>query len=122
LQAAAAKKFLAAYKTAWETRNPEFASNLFTRDAQYWENPFGEPVVGREAIGAYWTSATADQQDIQFTLRSFLRVRYTLIAEWTCAYTHRPSGEHRQLRGILLADFYGPQVRTFREYWHRRVL
>lgn len=118
----AAKKFLAAYKEAWETRNPELAASLFTRDAHYWETPFTEPAVGREAICDYWKRATDTQKDIRFTVTAFHLVRYHLVAEWTCSYTHRPSGERRELAGALLADFYGGQVRTFREYWHRRVL
>lgn len=118
----AAKKFLAAYKEAWETRNPELAASLFTRDAHYWENPFTEPAVGREAICDYWKKATDTQKDIRFSVRNFHLIRYQLVAEWTCRYTHRPSAERRELAGVLLADFYGGQVRSFREYWHRRLL
>jgi nuclear transport factor 2 (NTF2) superfamily protein len=118
----AAKKFLAAYKEAWETRNPELATSLFTRDAHYWETPFSEPAVGREAILGYWKTATDTQNDIRFSVRNFHLTRYRLVAEWACRYTHRPSGERRELAGVLLADFHGSQVRTFREYWHRRAL
>ena len=122
LDAATAKKFLATYKEAWETRNAELAASLFTRDAHYWENPFGEPIVGREEIAAYWKKATMRQDKIQFRVVSSLLSRYALLAEWACSYAHRPTSERRELAGILLADFYGKQVRTFREYWHRRVL
>ena len=122
LRATVAEKFLAAYKEAWETCNAELAANLFTRDAHYWENPFGEPIVGREAVGAYWKAATETQDDIQFRVRHSFRVGYTLLAEWTCTYMHGPTGERRELAGVLLADFYGEQVRTFREYWHRRIV
>lgn len=115
------KKFLAAYKEAWETRNPELAANLFTRDAHYWENPFGKEIVGRDAICTYWKKATDPQEDIHFSVHNIFHTRYTLIAEWACTYTHHPSGERRELAGVLLADFYGGQVRNFREYWHRRV-
>lgn len=123
-----ANRFLATYKQAWETRDPDLAANLFTRDAHYWETPFGEPIVSREAIRAYWKTATDAQRDIRFTVRDSFAVGHTLVAEWSCTYTHQPSGspaaagERRELAGILLADFYGEEVRSFREYWHRRVL
>ncbi len=97
------------------------AALLFTRDTHYWENPFGEAIVGREAVRAYWKKATDHQQDIRFALRDSFSVGHTLVAEWSCTYTHRPSNERRELAGVLLADFYGEEVRTFREYWHRRV-
>ncbi|HUU12171.1 MAG TPA: nuclear transport factor 2 family protein [Terriglobia bacterium] len=122
LDAATAKRFLATYKEVWETRNAELAASLFTRDAHYWENPFGKPIVGREDIAAYWKKATEKQDKIQFGVVNFFLSRYALFAEWTCSYTHRPTSERRELAGILLADFYGKQVRTFREYWHRRVV
>ncbi len=121
LGAPAAKKFLARYREAWETRNADLAASLFTRDAHYWENPFGEAIVGREAIHAYWQAATREQEDILFAVKSSFHHQYTLVAEWTCNYRHRPSGEHRELAGMMLADFYGDQVRTLREYWHRRT-
>ena len=50
LSAKDAAEFLNHYKQAWETRNAELAAGLFTRDAQYWQGPFGEPITGREAI------------------------------------------------------------------------
>jgi hypothetical protein len=119
--AATARKFLARYQEAWETRNADLAASLFTRDAHYWENPFGAPIVGREAIRVYWEAATHAQEDIHFAVKNFLHHRYTLVAEWTCKYKYRPSGERRELAGILIADFYGQQVRSFRECWHRRA-
>ncbi len=121
LSASRAKRFLAQYEEAWEKRNADQAASLFTRDAHYWENPFGEAIVGREAIRAYWQAATAKQDDIRFTLKNSFHHRYTLVAEWTCEYRHKPSGERRELAGMMFADFYGDQVRTFREYWNRRA-
>ena len=120
-RAYAVKRFLARYKKAWESRNSDLAASLFTRDAHYWENPFGEAIVGREAIHAYWEAATRQQENIHFTVKSSFHHQYMLVAEWTCTYKHRSTGEHRELAGIMFADFYGPQVRAFREYWHRRT-
>jgi len=122
LKATAAKKFLAQYKEAWETRDADLAASLFTRDAHYWETPFGEAIVGREAIRAYWQAATDTQDDINFKVGNAFHHKYTLVAEWTCSYRHRRSGERRELAGMMLADFYGEQVRTFREYWVRRTV
>lgn len=122
LHASAAKEFLKKYKKAWETRNADLAASLFTRDVRYNENPFGEPIVGREAIHDYWKAATERQEDIRFTVTNFLHTGYILVAEWTCAYRERSSGARRELAGMFFADFYGEQVRRFREYWHSRSL
>lgn len=116
------QEFLDLYGRAWETRDADLAANLFTRDAHYHEDPLDQPIVGREAIRSYWKSATAQQRDIKFSSGPTYQDGHALIAEWTATYTHIPSRERRELRGVLIADFYGEEVRTFREYWHRRVL
>ena len=122
LHANDAKDFLEKYKKAWETRDADLAAGLFTRDARYKENPFGEPIVGREAIHDYWAEVTGRQEDIRFTVTNSLHTGYVLIAEWTCTYRDRSSGKRRELAGMFFADFYGPQVRAFREYWQSRAL
>lgn len=122
LTARTAQRFLAQYKEAWESRHADLAASLFTRDAHYWETPFGPPIVGREAIRSYWKAATEKQQDIHFSVRSSLHQKYTLVADWVCAYRSLPSGERRELAGMMFAEFYGDQVRTFRECWVRRTL
>jgi len=121
LSASDAKHFLKKYKQAWETRDADLAASLFTRDARYKENPFGEPIIGREAIHDYWAAATAQQEAIHFTVTNYLHTGYILIAEWNCQYRERESGRQRELAGMFFADFYGNQVRAFREYWQSRA-
>jgi ketosteroid isomerase-like protein len=114
------KNFLSTYKKAWETCDAELAASLFTRDARYKQDPFGTAIVGREAIHNYWAAATGRQEDIRFSVEAFVHTGYLLAAEWTCSYIDTSSGERNQLAGMLLADFYGKQVRNFREYWRSR--
>jgi hypothetical protein len=122
LHASEAKDFLDKYKRAWETRDPDLAASLFTRDTSYKENPFGEPIIGREAIHDYWAEATGRQEDIRFTVTNSLHSGYVLIAEWTCTYRDRATGKRKELAGMFFADFYGHQVRAFREYWQSRTV
>ena len=122
LRASDVKEFLAGYKEAWETRNAGLAASLFTRDAQYKPGPFDEVIVSREAIANYWKAATGRQQDIHFTVNHSLRAGYVLIAEWTCRYRSTVTGERREMAGMFFADFYGKQIRAFREYWLSRAL
>ena len=114
--------FLKKYKEAWETRNAELAASLFTRDARYQEDAFGEPIVGREAIHDYWKAATERQENIHFAVKTFVRTGYLLAAEWTCTYSSAAKGGRRELAGMFIADFYGHQVRSFREYWLSRTV
>ncbi len=114
--------FLSTYKKAWETQDSELAAGLFTRDAQYKQSPFTPAIVGREAIHDYWAAATGRQTDIHFTVGSVIQCGYLLAAEWRCTYQERSTGEDKELAGMLFADFYGKQVRHFREYWQSRTL
>ena len=122
LHASDAKEFVAKYKKAWETRDADLAASLFTRDARYKETPFSEPIIGREAIHDYWASATAQQEDIHFAVTNSFHTGYVLIVEWTCTYRDRATGKRRELADMFFADFYGNQVRAFREYWQSRSL
>jgi len=117
-----AKRFLGNYTRAWETKDAELAASLFAKDAIYQAAPFEDPMVGVEAIRAYWAGATAKQKDIDVLMREPTVVGDTVIAEWGVRYTHIPTGERRELRGILIADFEEDKVTSFREYWHRRTL
>ena len=75
LTAADVKHFLAKFKKAWETRDADLAAGLFTRDAQYKQDPFSEAIVGREAIHDYWAGATGRQDDIHFTVGAVIQSR-----------------------------------------------
>jgi hypothetical protein len=59
------KEWIAAYRRAWEERDPDAAAALFTEDALYRSHPFREPQVGTEGIRAYWTRATSTQADVE---------------------------------------------------------
>ena len=120
LREADVKKFLDLYKEAWEKQDADLAANLFTRDAHYRPDAFADPIIGREAIHDYWAAATGRQENIEFTLGSFIHSGYLLAAEWSCRFQDRASGEKREIAGMFFADFYGKQVRRFREYWQSR--
>ena len=51
---AAVQNWLDAYVRAWETYDPQAIGDLFSKDAVYHYDPFGEPVRGRDAIVASW--------------------------------------------------------------------
>ena len=60
-------RWLSRYKSAWEKLDPRRATALFTQDARYFETPFSEPLEGIEAIYNYWSAATGNQANVQFT-------------------------------------------------------
>jgi ketosteroid isomerase-like protein len=57
-----------AYERAWRSPGTAALDELFTPDATYLNAPFAEPVVGRQALAAFW-EAERDGPDEPFTMR-----------------------------------------------------
>jgi hypothetical protein len=101
---------------AWETADPAAASQLFTDEAVYRSHPFREPLIGREAIAAYWESATATQDRVKVRFgRPVVEDNRVGVQWWT---TMIDSGEESSDAGMLLLVFEGDRCRQLREYWH----
>ncbi len=45
---------MSAYRRAWESNAPDDIAALFTEDAKYFDEPFTDPHVGRDAIVTSW--------------------------------------------------------------------
>jgi hypothetical protein len=115
------KGWLTRYEVAWESRNAELASSLFTVDATYHEMPFDAPIAGRDGISAYWSRVTADQRDIDFNARPIAMSGNTGIAEWTATFRSESSGATVELNGVFVLDFDSGGLCThLREWWHVR--
>jgi uncharacterized protein (TIGR02246 family) len=117
--------WLAAYKQAWEERDPEAAARLFTRDAVYVERPFAEPMTGREAIRRYWANGPQTaQRDVQFRFEVVAVKEAEGVARWWAEFTRVPSGKQVELDGIFRC-FFRPgsgqwPCERLEEWWHRR--
>ena len=61
-------RWMEAYEQAWRTAGTAALDRLFTPDATYRNAPFAKPVVGHQALAAFW-EAERDGPDEPFTLR-----------------------------------------------------
>lgn len=114
--------WLDAYKAAWESRDPKAAAGLFTGDAIYHEMPFDAPIVGTEAIAAYWARAVAGQRDVRFTSEILACTEDQGVCHWHCSFIGVPGGETIDLDGIFRCRFSAPgRVSHFQEWWHIRI-
>lgn len=112
-------EWLDAYRVAWETRDPEAAAVLFTEDATYLEEPYGEPFRGRDGVRDYWTRVTATQEDIEFRTGEAIVAGSRAAVEWWV--TLRNGGADVTLAGEFWLEFDDAGLcRTLREYWHYR--
>jgi len=114
------ENWLDAYKRAWEDRDPEAASDLFTADANYFETPFEAPVRGREGIRDYWSDATRYQEGIEFSYEVLATTENFGIAHWHTEFTRLTSNFTVELDGVFLVELDADGKCTeFREWWHK---
>ncbi|HEY6264272.1 MAG TPA: nuclear transport factor 2 family protein [Candidatus Acidoferrum sp.] len=118
---AAFKAWLDAYGQAWENRNPEAATALFTEDGTYQVTPFLEPVRGRKAIFEYWSEVARTEENIRFGYEILVAKAELNIARWSASFVIIPQGLQTQLDGIFLIslDEEG-RCRSLREWWHKQ--
>jgi ketosteroid isomerase-like protein len=117
----ALEAWLERYKAAWQSRDAELASSLFSVDATYHEMPFDPPIIGRDSIRDYWTRVTADQRDINFRAQPIAVNGNTGVAEWTATFRSQSSGVTIELNGVFVLEFDSAGLCThLREWWHLR--
>jgi len=121
LDAADVERWLAAYGTAWESKNADAAAELFAENASYHETPYADPFRGREGISEYWARVTADQTDIDFQAEVVGVVDDIGIARWSAIFTSISSGARVELNGVFLLEFDQSKLcAVLREWWHAR--
>lgn len=80
---------LAAYKRAWENRDPDAAMALYADDAEHRADPFEEPRVGANAVREMWNQMAATQGNVEFDAERIWVVASTVLASYHAAYTER---------------------------------
>ncbi|HEU4620012.1 MAG TPA: nuclear transport factor 2 family protein [Gammaproteobacteria bacterium] len=78
LDSQALSDWLRKYEHAWESRDAQAASRIFTENALYYETPYAEPFRGRKGIADYWAGVTADRRFDEQNLVSELREWWVL--------------------------------------------
>jgi len=113
--------WLDAMARAWEARDPQAATELFSVDAVYHADPFEEPMVGREAIHAYWAEVPRRQRNITVRCQALTTDGALGVARWQASFERIPSGERAELDGafVLRFDVEG-RCRALEEWWHAR--
>lgn len=111
--------WLESYGRASAQNDPQASASLFAEDARYYESPFDEPMVGREAIYRYWAVGAQDLAD-KTSSYEILAVRDNLgIARWQAQFVRRGSGAAMALDCIFLVEFDDRGLCSlFREWWH----
>jgi ketosteroid isomerase-like protein len=114
---AVAGNLLEAYGRAWETFDGDAWVAIFTEDAEYHEDPFGEPIVGHNALRAYLLDASASQRDVEFIVERHWVSGPTVLAAWHVSFTRRSSSRLVRMAGFLTAEVtLDRRIARFREW------
>lgn len=111
--------WLESYSRASAENDPQASAELFARNAKYYETPFDEPMIGRDAIYKYWEMGAKAFKDKE-SKYEILSLKDNLgIARWQSEFTEIRSGKHIRLDCLFLVEFnkHGT-CSVFREWWH----
>lgn len=87
------------YFDAWKNQSVSELSNVFEKDAIYYEKPFQKPIKGLAAIKTYWKDHVVKQRNINNKIIKTFFVRHTAICEWISVFDFED--KHYKLQGIL---------------------
>ncbi len=115
--------WLEEYSSASIQDDPQASAELFARNAEYYETPFDEPMIGRDAIHKYWETGARILKDKE-TYYQILSVKDNLgIARWQSKFTDVKSGKRYALDCLFLVEFDNHfRCSMFREWWHLKTL
>lgn len=100
----AVSDWLARYKRSWETQDADLFVTLFTPTCEYRDNPWIEPVPGRE-FHAFWKALATIQRDNHIDLEIMGLKGDRAIVNWKARYTRLPAGEKKLGNGIFRLTF-----------------
>jgi hypothetical protein len=115
--------------TAWMTEygrasaenDPRASANLFAENAAYYETPFAEPMMGRDAIFEYWRKGAQTLKEKEASFEILAVNGNTGIARWQSKFTVIESGKRLALDCLFVIEFDDDGLcHTFREWWHIR--
>jgi ketosteroid isomerase-like protein len=101
---AAAADLLEAYVAAWTAYDGDAWVALFSEDAEYHEDPFGDALVGPNALRAWLLDAAESQRDLDITVERHWVSGSTVLAAWHASWTRRRDGDFVRVAAFLTAD------------------
>ena len=115
--------WLEMYGKASQENDAQASAELFSLNARYYETPFDEPMIGREAIYQYWSKGAQTLKDKESNFE-ILSIKDNLgIARWQSKFTIIESGKRLALDCLFLVEFDdNDKCSVFREWWHLKNL
>lgn len=105
-------------KIAWETKNPNAATDLCAEKFLWHETPFSKPLETKEQLLEEWKSVL-NQENISVSYEILSIYENFGIAHWTAKFTRIPSEGKANLDGIFKVKLNESGLCTeFRQWWN----
>lgn len=103
---------------AWVEQKPEILGKICAKNVQYYESPFGKPLVGPTAVVRQWQNDVLGQKDIKFQYDIVSFSMTVNIAHWSAEFTRTEDNSRVALDGIFIVklDKVG-KCTEFRQWW-----
>jgi len=113
------EQWMEAYGKASKENDASASSKLFAPGAKYYETPFDEPMIGRDAIYQYWNQGAQRFKDKESSYEIISLKDQLGIARWQSQFTAINSGKRLRLDCLFLVEFdENGLCSVFREWWH----
>ena len=111
--------WLEEYSSASIRGDVQASTALFAHNAEYYETPFDEPMVGRDAIRKYWELGAQTFRDKEASYEVLSVTENLGIARWRSKFSDVNSGKRLALDCVFLVEFdEDDKCGMFREWWH----
>jgi SnoaL-like domain len=106
-------RWMEGYLRAWTSNAPDDIRALFTEDARYLTDPWGDPVQGQDAIVEDWTARGDEQGTWEFSWSPVAVTDDVAVVQGETRYAR---GTNYSNLWIIRLDPDG-RAREFTEYW-----
>jgi ketosteroid isomerase-like protein len=120
LDHAAAEDVLERFGVAWQAFDGDAWVELDTDDAEFREDPFEPPLVGRNAIRANLLRAAELQEQVDFTAERHWVVDPTILVAWHASYIARQDRVAVRLAGFMTLEMRDGRIARLRQWVRRR--
>ncbi len=110
-------RWVEGYRRAWASNQPDHIRALFTDDAVYYEQPYGRPREGVDAIVADWLDRRDEPGEYEFSYDVLAADGDVGVVQGRTLYRTDDS-EYANLWVIRFAD--GGRARQFTDWWVRK--
>lgn len=98
---ATAGDLLEAFGRAWQTFDGDLIVSMFTDDAEYHADLFASPMVGHNAIRAYWNDGATTTRDVEFTVERHWVAGDTVLCAWRASFQDLAANDRVRLVGFM---------------------